>query len=74
MTQGAHYDQCQMLVEHHEPWSNLTRRCRRNTSTHRIITSGRGVYVCRQHAKQIDYRMGSSFFTTPDTFFAWEEE
>ena len=66
---------CQRLVSHHDPgthsMSGWTAQCKRKAATHRLITSGKGVYVCRQHAKEIDQRKESNFFTTPDTFFAW---
>ncbi len=72
------YSRCQMLVEHHEPWthpmSDTKSRCKRQAVTYRLISSGKGVYVCHQHAMKIAYRMNSDFFLTPDNFFYFEEE
>lgn len=69
---------CQWLVERHEPWthamSDVVARCKNNAAVSRYIPSGKCVFVCGQHAKKIDYRSTSDFFTTPDSFFFFEEE
>ncbi len=69
---------CQRFVEHHDPWTHSmagrTERCKRNGVTSRFISNGKEVHVCNQHAKEIDYRMGSNFYKTPDNFFDLSDE
>jgi len=69
---------CQRLVSHHDAYTHrmagYEQPCRRNAKTTRQITSGKTVEVCNQHAKEIDYRLASNFFKTPDTFFTCPED
>ncbi len=65
--------QCQRLVYHHEPYAHAMNyseeQCGRSAATSRTITSGKTVWVCGQHAKEIDHRTAFNYEETPDSFF-----